>query len=182
VRETSSGGDPSKEKLMSVRRIVARFNRSTMLIRAALLAVFLLLLSSPPSRAETKEGEAKLLELTGLDVEKKGLKIELGDTVKATCICSINPDQFKKRVVQVDAIAKNTADKPMYYGLYVAFFDKDKKLIACCVFGGEAIFSKLDAKGFSSTSKSIELPIALIDKIATYQVSLVTDEKIFGMK
>jgi hypothetical protein len=147
-------------------------------------AALFLLLAAPaqPGRAETQEGEAKLQELTGLDVEKKGLKIEVGDTVKSTCVCCVNPDLFGKKVVQVYANTTSKADKPMYYGLHVAFFDKDKKLVGCCVFGGEAFSEKLEPKGFSATTKHIELPGALIEKIASYQVSLVTDDKELGKK
>jgi hypothetical protein len=169
---------PSREKPMNFNPTPVR----TRHFHGAFIATLILALLSVPAQAETKEGEAKLQELTGLDVEKKGLKIEVGDTVTATCICNINPDQFKKRVVQIYAIAKNTTDKPMYYGLHVAFYDKDKKLIGCCVFGSDAIFAKLEPKGFSSTTKYLELPTSLIDKIAHYQLSLVADDKEFGKK
>jgi hypothetical protein len=70
----------------------------------------------------------------------------------------------------------------MYFGLHVAFFDKDKKLLGCCVFGGEAFSEKLEPKGFSATTKHVELPLGLLGKIAHYQVSLVRDEKELGKK
>jgi hypothetical protein len=165
---------------MSVRQVPEHAARRLLGTAAAL--VLLLAALAQPGRAETREGEAKLQELTGLDAEKKGLKIEVGDAVKSTCICSINPNRFGKKVVQVYANTTSKADKPMYYGLHVAFFDKDKKLVGCCVFRGDAFSARLEPKGFSATTKHIELPVALVDKIASYQVSLVTDDKELGQK
>jgi hypothetical protein len=135
-----------------------------------------------PGRGQTKEGEAKLQEAKGLDVDKKALKVEVGDTVKAACSCYVNPDLFGKRVVEVYANATKACDRVMYFGLYVAFFDKDKKLVGCCTFGGEPFSEKLEAKGFSATTKQVELPVALIDQIASYQVRLVSDTKELGKK
>jgi hypothetical protein len=50
------------------------------------------------------------------------------------------------------------------------------------VFGGDAVFAKLDAKEFSATTKQVDLPTAMVDKIAHCQVSLVTDDKEFAKK
>ena len=73
---------------------------------------------------------------------------------------------------------RNTADKTMYYGYYVAFFDKDKKLIATSSFDGS--IAKLDAGKETNIGNVIQLPVAEIAKIAHYQVTLLEDEKEFG--
>jgi hypothetical protein len=123
----------------------SRWGRIARAIGPAAAALLLVAGLAQPGRCQTKEGNAKLQEAKGLDVDKKALKIEVGNTVKAVCSCHINPDLFGKKVVEVAATATNSSDKVMYYGLYVAFFDKDKKLVGCCTFGGEPFSEKLGA-------------------------------------
>jgi hypothetical protein len=160
----------------------------------AVVAVLLMALASAPAaaqkkegkaelkQAETKAGKAELKELTGFEAEQKGLKIEVGDKVKALCRCTINPSLFGKKVVEVYSNVTNTTDKEMHFGLYVAFFDKERKLVGCTSFGGDAVFARLRPKGFSTTTKTIELPLALLQRIDSYQVTLVADDKEFGKK
>src|SRR5262245_24262991 len=87
-------------------------------------AVILLLSSASQAFPDTKSGEAKLQELKFQDVARKALKVSLGNKVKADCSYYINPDFLGKKVISVQARIKNTSNKLMYYGYYVAFFDK----------------------------------------------------------
>jgi hypothetical protein len=128
--------------------------------------------------ADTKSGEAKLLELTGFDVAKKGLKVSLGGMVKAECNYYIIPDFFGRKVISVGARIKNTAKKPMYYGYYVAFFDRDKKLIATSSYEGK--FARLEPGKETNIGNVVGVPRAQLGKIAFYQVTLLEDEKEFG--
>jgi hypothetical protein len=141
-------------------------------------AALLLLSSAPQAFPDTKSGEAKLQELKFQDVAKNALKVSLGDKVKADCSYYINPDLFGKKVVSVQARIKNTSDKAMYYGYYVAFFDKDKNLVACSSFAGQ--LAKLDPSKETTIGNVIELPSDQLKKIASYQVTLLEDEKEFG--
>jgi hypothetical protein len=142
-------------------------------------AALLLLSSAPLAFPDTKSGEAKLQELTFQDVDKNALKVSLGNKVKADCSYYINPDFFGKKIISVQARVKNTSDKVMYYGYYVAFFDKSKNLVACSSFGGGQI-AKLDPGKETFIGNVIELPSDQLKKIVSYQVTLLEDEKEFG--
>jgi hypothetical protein len=142
-------------------------------------AVILLLSSAPQAFPDTKAGEAKLQELKFQDVAKKALKVSLGNKVKADCSYYINPDFLGKKVISVQARIKNTSNKVLYYGYYVAFFDKDKKLVACSSFGGGTI-AKLNPGKETNIGNVIELPPDQLKKIVSYQVTLLEDEKEFG--
>ena len=122
--------------------------------------------------ADTKSGEAKL------DVFEKALKVSLGDKVKASCTYYIDPDFLGKTAVAVHAKVKNTSDKHMHYGYYVAFQDKDKNLVACSSFSGK--LAKLKPGGENYIGNTIVLPIDQIKRLAFYQVTLLEDEKEFG--
>jgi hypothetical protein len=67
----------------------------------------------------------------------------------------------------------------MYYGYYVAFFDKDKNLVACSSFGGGK-FTKLDPRKETTIGNVIELPSDELKRIVSYQVTVLEDEKEFG--
>src|SRR5262249_25483289 len=155
--------------------------RMTMRIRLVLIvaAALLLLSSAPPTFPDTKSGEAKLQELKFQDVAKKALKVSLGNKVKADWSYYINPDFFGKKVISVQARIKNTSDKVMYYGYYVAFFDKDKNLVACSSFGGGE-FALLDPGKETTIGNGIELPSDQLKRIVAYQVTVLEDEKAFG--
>jgi len=120
---------------------------------------------------DTKSGEANLQE-------KQELNVSLGDKVKANCTYYIVPDFFGKKVVAVQANVKNTSQKQMFYGYYVAFLDKDKNLIGCSSFVGD--LAKLEAGEEGYIGSVIQLPNDQIERIAFYQVSLWEDEKEFG--
>jgi hypothetical protein len=142
-------------------------------------AVILLLSRAPQTFPDTKSGEAKLQELKFQDIAKKALKVSLGNKVKADCSYYIIPDFLGKKVISVQARIKNTSKKVMYYGYYVAFFDKDKKLVACSSFGGGTI-AKLKPGEETNIGNVIELPPDQVKKIVSYQVTLQEDEKEFG--
>jgi hypothetical protein len=125
--------------------------------------------------SDTKSGEAKLQELKARDVSAKALKVSLGDKVKADCTYYIMPDFLGKRAVSVQARIKNSAGKPMYFGYYVAFFDKDKNLIATSFAS-----KKLDPGEKIIIGNAIPLPSEQLKRIAFYQVTLLEDEKEFG--
>jgi len=142
-------------------------------------AAILLLAAAPQAWSDTKSGDATLQELKFEDVAKKAINVKLGDKVKAECSYYINPDFLGKKVISVGARVKNTSDKVMYYGYYVAFFDKDRKLVACSSFGGGQI-AKLDPGKETYIGNVLELPPDQIKRIASYQVTLLEGEKEFG--
>ncbi len=127
---------------------------------------------------DTKSGKANLQEEKGQGVPEEALKVSLGDKVKANCTYYIIPDFLGKKVVSVQANIKNTSDKQMYYGYYVAFLDKDKNLVGCSSFAGE--LAQLEPGGVGNIGSVIRLPNEQIKRIAFYQVSLWEDEKEFG--
>jgi hypothetical protein len=122
--------------------------------------------------AASKSGDIKLPE--GFD---KAVKVELGDTLKAECHFYIN-DFFGKKVISPQATIKNPSKKTMYFGYYVAFYDKDKNLLACTSFSGD--LAKVEPGKETSVGNIVELPVALLGKVASYQVTLLEDEKEFG--
>ncbi len=142
------------------------------------VTAFLLLCSVPPAFPDTRSGEAKLQELKGQDIDKKALHVSLGDKVKAECTYYINPDFIGKKAISVQARVKNTSDKAMYYGYYVAFFDKEKRMVACSSFSGP--IAKLAPGKDTLVGNIIEIPAARLKEIVSYQVTLLEDEKEFG--
>lgn len=141
-------------------------------------AALLLLSGAQPAFPDTKSGEAKLRELKLQDADKNALKVSLGIKVKADCSYYINPDFFGKKVISVQARVKNTSDKVMYYGYYVAFFDKGKNLVACSSFGGP--IAKLAPGKETFIGNVLELPADRLKEVVSYQVTLLEDEKEFG--
>lgn len=142
-----------------------------------LLAAFALATLPASAIADSKSGKAELQELKTGETEK-ALKVSLGDRVKADCKFFVIPDFFEKKVVSVQARIRNTGDKTLYYGYYVAFFDKDKQLIATSSFGGS--IAKLDPGKETNIGNVIQLPPDQIKRIAHYQVTVLEDDKEFG--
>jgi hypothetical protein len=68
---------------------------------------------------------------------KDGFTKEFGETVKATCNWRAG-DFFGKQTVFAGITVKNTGKKAMFFNYYVAFFDKEKKLIGAT---GQGSFS-----------------------------------------
>ncbi len=81
-------------------------------------------------------------------------------------------DFFGKETVFAGATVKNTGTKPMYFEYYVAFFDKDKKLIGAA---GQSSFGDDGIKPGEETqlgSCLIHLPKGKYKDIASFQVVL----------
>jgi hypothetical protein len=91
------------------------------------LITLLLLLSAACLRAESIEGDLKLTYSDDM-FAKNAFKKEFGKVVKATTDWHVG-DFFGEQTVFAAITVKNTGTKPMYFQYYVAFFDKDKKLI-----------------------------------------------------
>jgi hypothetical protein len=148
-------------------------------VRALLAATLLALLTAAGAVADTKSGEAKLKEVKkGEDNDKVALKVSLGDKVKAETRWYIDPDFFGAKVLSAQATLKNTSDKKLHFGYYVAFFDKDKNLVCCTAFAGK--FATLEPGKETTIGNVIELPAAQLARIASYQVTVLEDEKEFG--
>ena len=126
--------------------------------------------------ADTKSGEAKLQELKGQEIFAKALKVVLGQKIKTECLYYIIPDFMGRKVVSVGAHIKNTSDKLMYFGYHVAFFDKNKNLIAASSFSND----KLEPGKETEIGNVLELPRSELGKIAFYQVTVLEDETEFG--
>ena len=129
------------------------------------------------ARSDTKSGAVRLQEATFEDADKKGVKISLGNQVKADCTYYIT-DFNGKKVISVQATVKNTSKKTLYYGYYVAFFDNHNNLIATSGFSGD--LAKLEPGKDITIGNVIELPMDQIKRITAYKVTLLEDEKEFG--
>jgi hypothetical protein len=96
------------------------------------------------------------------DVFKK----EFGGIVKATTSWHAG-EFFGKETAFAGIDAKNTSDKPMYFEYYVAFFDKDKKLVGAAAQGS---FDALKPGGHTQLGSClIHLPKDRYKDIASYQ-------------
>ena len=126
--------------------------------------------------ADTKSGEAKLQELKGQEIFDKALKVDLGQKLKTECRYYIIPDFFGRKVVSVGASIKNTSPKLLYFGYHVAFFDKNKNLIAASSYDK----GKLEPGKETNIGNVLELPRSQLGKIAFYQVTVLEDETEFG--
>ena len=137
------------------------------------LVAFFSCLTLATAKAETKSKTAKLKE--GI---KNAVNVELGDHIKAKCSFYIVPDHFGSRVVSTQAMLKNTGIKTLHYGYYVAFFDQEKNLVGCTSFSGK--IATLAPGKETNIGNVLELPTSEIDRIASYQVTLIEAEKEFG--
>ncbi|HKS37479.1 MAG TPA: hypothetical protein VJW76_09840 [Verrucomicrobiae bacterium] len=99
---------------------------------------------------------------------KDTFKKEFGDVVKATCNWRAG-DFFGKETIFAGVTVKNTGNKPMFFQYYVAFFDKDKKLIGS---SGQGSFGDDGLKAGQETQMGsclIHLPKDRYKDIASYQ-------------
>lgn len=143
------------------------------------VAVVLLSLLTAVTRAETKTGSIRLQEATLAEAGTKVPKIEVGARVKAVCRYFIISDFFGRKVVSVQAQITNTAARELYYGYYVAFFDKDGELVAASSFAGGQI-CKLGPGKKTTVGNIIELPVDQMGRISSYQVTVLESDKEFG--
>ncbi|MGD1085116.1 MAG: hypothetical protein ABSA47_10255 [Verrucomicrobiota bacterium] len=97
-----------------------------------MLVSMLLALSA---QAAAIEGDIQL-NFSKSDFPKNTFKKEFGSVVKAKCNWYAG-DFFGLETVFAGIDVENTGSKPMYFQYYVAFFDKDKKLLGAA---GEGTF------------------------------------------
>ncbi len=118
-------------------------------------------------RAASIEGEIHLKYLDssfGDGVFKK----EFGDVVKATCAWRAG-DFFGEETVFAGVTVKNTGSKPMYFNYYVAFYDKDKKLVGATGQGSFGTDGLAPGKETQMGSCLIKLPKDRYKDIVSYQ-------------
>ena len=130
--------------------------------------------------AGSKGGECKLQE-AGPFERDKAVKVEVGDKLQATCSFYIT-DFFKKKIVNAGVKVKNPTKKPMFFHYYVAFFDKDGKLLGCA---GQGSFGDDGLAAGESTQMGsclIPLPVGKFAEIKSYQVAFYESEKPVGKK
>jgi len=132
------------------------------------ISLFLLLFTvACPLRAEVVEGEVKLSYTKSMFSEEI-FKKEFGRIVKVTTSWHAG-DFFGKETVFAGITAKNTGSKPMFFNYYVAFFDKDKKLVGAT---GQGSFGDDGLKpGEESQLGSclVQLPPNKYKEIVSYQ-------------
>jgi hypothetical protein len=83
-----------------------------------------------------------------------------------------------KTSLAANGTVKNMSDKKLYGALYIAFFDKDKNLVASS--GRTEIM--LAAGKQLVVANVLDLPLSLLEKIASYQITIYENEKELGKK
>ena len=121
-------------------------------------------------QAESIEGEIKLVYADSM-FAKDTFKKEFGKTVKATTNWRAG-QFFGKETVFAGITVKNTGPKPMFYNYYVAFFDKNKKLIGSTGQGSFGDDGLAPGKDTQLGSCLIHLPKDKYKEIASYQAVL----------
>jgi hypothetical protein len=119
------------------------------------------------ARAAAIEGDIKLNYSDSM-FSKETFKKELGDVVKATCDWRAG-EFFGKETVFAGITVKNTGAKPMFFQYYVAFYDKNKKLVGA---SGQGTFGDEGLKPGESTQMGsclIHLPKDKYKEIVSYQ-------------
>jgi hypothetical protein len=125
--------------------------------------------------AASIEGEVKLSYSKSMFADD-AFKKEFGDVVKATCNWYAG-DFFGKETVFAGIEVKNTASKPMFFNYYVAFYDKNKKLIGAT---GQGSFGKEGLKPGEKTQMGsclIHLPRDKYKEIVSYQAVIYETEQ-----
>ncbi len=122
---------------------------------------------------ETKEGPCKLKQCSALD--KDVVTVQLGDKVKGTAKFYIT-DFFEQKIISANINFTNTANKSMYSEYYVAFFDKDDKLVGCDHGGTELAAGQSTQFG----SCLIPLPKGFHERIVQYKIAYYEDDKPIG--
>lgn len=96
------------------------------------ILLFLIIISAG-IRAESIEGDIKLPRIEHGTIER-AFKKQFGGVVKATTQWYV-ADFFATETVCAGVKVKNTGSKMMYIQYYVAFYDKDKRLIGTAAQG-----------------------------------------------
>ena len=128
------------------------------------------ILSALFTQAASIEGDIKL-NYTESAFSDNVFKRSFGNIVKAECNWHAG-DFFGKQTVFCGVTLKNTGTKPMYFHYYVAFFDKDKKLIGAA---GQSSFGDDGLKPGEETqlgSCLVHLPKDKYKEIVSYQAIL----------
>lgn len=131
-----------------------------------LITLFLLIFAASLS-AESIQGDIKLSYSESM-FDKNVFKKEFGNVVKATTSWHAG-EFFGQETVFAGINVKNTGSKPMFFNYYVAFFDKDKKLIGA---SGQGTFSDQGLKPGEDTQMGsclIHLPKDKYKEIVSYQ-------------
>lgn len=127
----------------------------------------LIWLAALSAQAAAIEGDIKLNYSDSM-FDKNVFKKEFGDVVKAQCTWHAG-DFFGKETVFAGITVKNTGTKPMFFNYYVAFFDKDKKLVGA---SGQGSFGDEGLKPGEETQMGsclIHLPKDKYKEIVSYQ-------------
>ena len=118
-------------------------------------------------QAESIQGDIKL-DYSDSAFSDKTFKKEFGSTVKATTSWHAG-EFFGEETVFAGIDVKNTGTKPMFFNYYVAFFDKDKKLVGST---GQGSFGDEGLKPGKETQMSsclIKLPKDKYKEIVSFQ-------------
>lgn len=143
------------------------------MIRLRVLAF--LFLAAVSARAATLDGEVTL-KYDESAFSKSGFVKQFGDVVKVTTSWRVG-DFFGKETVFAGVTAKNTGAKPMFFQYFVAFYDKDKKLIGAT---GQSSFGDDGLKPGEETILSsclVHLPKGRFKDIATFQAIIYETDR-----
>jgi hypothetical protein len=139
-------------------------------MKTRILFLAVLLFCSISLLADSIEGPVQLT-YSDSAFARNSFKKEFGKLVKATTDWRVG-DFFGEETVFAGISVKNTGPKPMYFHYYVAFFDKDKKLIGAT---GQGSFGDDGLKPGADTqlgSCLIHLPKDLYKQIVSYQAAI----------
>jgi hypothetical protein len=126
---------------------------------------------------ETKEGSCQLKQ--GEAFDKDVFTVQVGQKIKGTCKFCIQ-DFFGQKIINAGVEIRNTSDKTMHCQYYVAFFDKDDKLIGCA---GQGTFGEKGLAAGKTTqfgSCLIPLPAGLHEKAVRYQIAFYESDRQIG--
>ncbi|OAI42255.1 hypothetical protein AYO41_04565 [Verrucomicrobia bacterium SCGC AG-212-E04] len=122
------------------------------------------------AQSATLEGEVTL-KYDESAFGKSAYVKQFGDIVKATTNWRVG-EQFAKETIFAGITAKNTGTKPMFFQYYVAFFDKDMKMVGAT---GQASFGEEGLKPGETTSLTsclVHLPKGRYKDIVSFQAVL----------
>ena len=126
---------------------------------------------------ETREGACQLK--AGKAFDKDVFTVTIGEKIKGTCKFYID-EFFGKKIINANIEIKNTSDKALHCQYYVAFFDKDGKLIGCA---GQGTFDKEGLAAGESTqlgSCLIPLPQGFHEQAVQYKIAFYESDKEIG--
>ena len=133
-------------------------------------ALVTFLITALPLFAISLEGEISL-KYDESTFGRQHFEREFGDIVKAKTQWRVG-DFFGKETIFAGATVKNTGNKPMYFEYYVAFFDKDKRLIGAA---GQSSFGDGGLKPGEEAQLGaclVHLPKGKYKDIASFQAVL----------